>query len=386
MKDVYFAENYYAMSYSAYYNKLNAQFKLGADTQLQHYSTAIRFFTFRSEGQHNGESRNNSDVTLSDEVAENEIFQYPVFVHPQKKKYKELILLLHGLNERSWDKYLPWAEYLANKTGKAVLLFPIAYHVNRSPVAWSNPRFLQKMMEIRRRITGNDRSLSFANLALSERLSNNPHRFFDSGKQSYNDIVRLLLSIKQGRHPLFEEDASVNVFAYSIGAFLSQVAFLANPEQLFSDSKLFMFCGGSVFSSMYGQSRSIMDKWSFEKLLNYYKNEFSVEKESQTNSESIVTAFYNMLSPENGKEKRIQHFRQMKDRIGGVSLAFDTVIPYKGVVEALGRECASLQISLLDLPYEYSHENPFPILQTNVDEEVNQTFCRIFDKAVDLLA
>jgi len=44
----------------------------------------------------------------------------------------------------------------------------------------------------------------------------------------------------------------------SIGAFLSQVVLMANQKNLFSDSRLFMFCGGSIFRSMFGVSRSIM--------------------------------------------------------------------------------------------------------------------------------
>ena len=47
------------------------------------------------------------------EVSENCRFTYPVFVKGNLGKYNNPILLLHGLNERSWFKYLPWAYYLA---------------------------------------------------------------------------------------------------------------------------------------------------------------------------------------------------------------------------------------------------------------------------------
>ena len=66
-------------------------------------------------------------------IAENRLFSYPVFV-PGNRKSDKVILLLHGLNERSWVKYLVWAYWLAKYTGSYVILFPISFHINRSPV------------------------------------------------------------------------------------------------------------------------------------------------------------------------------------------------------------------------------------------------------------
>ena len=75
-------------------------------------------------------------------IQENKSFSYTVFTPRGTKKIDKAILLLHGLNERNWDKYLTWAEYLALATGKAVILFPIAFHMNRTPGTWYNPRAL----------------------------------------------------------------------------------------------------------------------------------------------------------------------------------------------------------------------------------------------------
>ncbi|MFA6879472.1 MAG: DUF6051 family protein, partial [Bacteroidales bacterium] len=49
---------------------------------------------------------------------------------------KECIILLHGLNERSWEKYLTWAEDLAINCNRPVILFPMAFHMNRTPASW----------------------------------------------------------------------------------------------------------------------------------------------------------------------------------------------------------------------------------------------------------
>jgi len=373
------------MDYSNRLQKLAVQFHIGKDVHLENTDLAIRFFPFHSHLTSEFSDSILNNTIVADFVGENEQFEYPVFVHSGKMKNNEVIVLLHGLNERSWIKYLPWAEYLCRETGKAVLLFPIAYHVNRSPVTWSNPRFLQKIIDLRRKINGHDRSLSFANVALSERLSDNPYRFYNSGRQSYFDIVQLISGIKRGKHPLFAKDTKVDVFAYSIGAFLSQILFLTNPDGLFSDSRLFMFCGGSIFNAMYGESRSIMDKKSFERLLEYYQTGFWAEKIALQTGDDVMKAFYSMIASDNAKESRVEVFRQMKQRLGGVSLALDRVIPYAGVVAALGHDCASKNITLLDLPYDYTHENPFPVNAGNNQQEVNRSFHRIFEQAAGFL-
>ena len=374
------------MDYSIRFQKLAAQFCIGKDQQFEATDLIVRFFPFQSNANAANFVLNRVDTTVvNDFVEENEYFDYPVFVHSKVKKYNEMILLLHGLNERNWIKYLTWAEYLCNATGKAVLLFPIAYHVNRSPLSWSNPRCLQKVMELRRKLNGIDRSLSFANVALSERLSDNPHRFYNSGRQSYFDISRLMVDIKRGKHPLFEKDTKVDVFAYSIGAFLSQILFLTNPGECFSDSRLFMFCGGSIFNKMYGESRSIMDKKSFERLLEYYQTGFWAQDIAMNTGDDVMKAFYSMIAPDNAKESRMTMFRQMSQRIKGISLAMDKVIPYDGVVAALGHDCASKNITLLDLPYDYTHENPFPVNAGQNQQEVNHSFTRIFEQAADFL-
>ncbi len=79
------------------------------------------------------------------------------------------IILLHGLNEKDWNKYLPWAYKLMKLTGKQVVLFPIAFHMNRSPAKWIDPRFLRTANKERKQIFPKVANSSFANIALSAR-------------------------------------------------------------------------------------------------------------------------------------------------------------------------------------------------------------------------
>ena len=143
-------------------------------------------------------------------IQENKTFTYTVFAPSGKEKRDKAIILLHGLNERTWEKYLTWAEYLAQNTGKPVILFPIAFHMNRTPSRWCNPRETLSWANIRKSEINDLSNSTFANVALSSRLSNNPLRFYASGRESIYNLWQLVLEIKEGKHPLFKEDASIN--------------------------------------------------------------------------------------------------------------------------------------------------------------------------------
>jgi hypothetical protein len=371
------------MKYSQRQIELNAQFQQGIDSYLGESDINIRFCPFISTAPYLDEKELiSAEDTM---ILENLSFTYPVFLPRKIKKAGKAILLLHGLNERNWSKYLTWAEYLCQAIGTPVILFPIAFHMNRSPLNWSNPRALQSLMDLRRKHNGNDRSLSFANIALSERISEKPSRFYSSGRQSIHDLAQLFKEIKQGSHPYFAENAQIDIFSYSIGSFLSQITIMTNPDGLFSDSKLFMFCGGSIFSSMFGESRSIMDRPAFARLLQYYMNDFPAEAKPSSISDRMYESFLSMISPDKNKARREEFFKQLGNRLEGISLKKDKVIPYQGVVEALGTDNAKSSISLLDFSFPYSHENPFPIGNKLESSEVDASFNQIFERAAQFL-
>jgi hypothetical protein len=372
------------MNYSQRYHELNALFQLGVDTHLVESDIDIRFYSFKSlplSAKDKTVIANPVDETINENLA----FVYPVFVPHKIKKSDNAILLMHGLNERNWSKYLTWAEYLCEKTGKPVILFPIAFHMNRSPLTWSNPRALKPLMDFRRKLNGEDRSLSFANVALSERISEKPIRFYNSGRQSMFDLTQLFSEIKQGLHPLFAENTQIDIFSYSIGARLSQITVMTNPNNLFSDSKLFMFCGGGIFSSMLGESRSIMDKPAFARLLEYYMTDFETEATERSVHDKGFESFFSMISPERNQTEREGFFKRLGNKVSGISLVKDHVIPYEGVVKALGTECAKKCIKLFDFNFQYTHENPFPVGNVQEMANVDTSFTTIFSNAAQFL-
>lgn len=369
------------MNYSDRYIALSNNFKLGVDSHIEKSKIDIRFFSFQSrlsDGKIASLQQNDQ------QISENFSFEYPIFSPTGKQNQEEAILLLHGLNERNWSKYLTWAEYLCLHTGKPVILFPIAFHINRSPITWSTPRSLTNLFNFRKEQYTGDRSISYANVALSDRISQFPERFYLSGRQTYADITKLFEEIKTGQHPLFKEGAKIDLFAYSIGAFLSQVILMANQKNLFSDSRLFMFCGGSIFRSMFGISRSILDKAAFEKLQQYYVHIFGNEPSSEWERDNAFNAFCQLITPERFRTERENFFGQFKEKLSGIALSNDQVIPYHGVLEAIGKKNAESTIELLDFSFPYTHENPFPHT-TKDTTSLNNAFRNVFSKATEFL-
>jgi hypothetical protein len=346
----------------------------------------IEYFDFFSDA----EVKINPKLITDNNIVENKKFKYPVFIPKGFKKYDSCIILMHGLNERNWDKYLYWAEYLATNTSKPVILFPIAYHINRSPEDWSNPRIMKYVVEKRNSEEVNNRSVCFANAALSDRLSEDPSRFYNSGHQTVLDMTNLASQIKGGMHPLFNEGTSIDFFAYSIGAFVSEIILMANPEKLFTDSRLFIFCGGSIFKSMYGESRFIMDKQAYDKIFNFYcydwlnqLNRFIYE--GKLKPDVYLDAFNTMIRADKFRHERESFFENSKGRIAGVSLVKDTVMPYSGVEACMGNKIAHECFQLIDFPYEYSHESPFPTNGKVEDHVLSDSFASVFQKAASFL-
>ncbi len=233
---------------------------------------------------------------------------------------------------------------------------------------------------------------SFANVALSNRLAEDPLRFFNSGYQTQADIVKLLGSVKAGGHSIIPATSEINIFAYSIGAFLAEIIMMGNPGNLFSDSRLFIFCGGSVFSNMQGTSKLIMDNLAFNRLYSYYLNDFEKTINGKSpladfwNSSQIAMAFRSMIDLARFNPFREKILKKLHDQIQAITLVKDTVIPSAGVVNTLNGLKKNDIAEVWDFPFKYYHENPFPLLDTPDSKYVDYWFERVFSKATLFLA
>jgi Family of unknown function (DUF6051) len=388
------------MKYLELYEHLKSRVTLDGDLIALEGGMSVHNFTFHSQHtgllpQAHGPGEPKGDLLdVADSlVLENASFRYHVFKPDRIKKSDGMILLFHGFNEKHWHKYLPWAARMLEATGKTIVLFPIAFHMNRAPAAWSDPRLMHQVSKRRREEFPDLLHSSLLNAAISSRLQRNPQRFIWSGLQTYHDVKDFVGSCTRGEHPLFNEACAIDIMAYSIGGFLSQVLLLSNPDGLFSETKLFMFCGGPVFNRISPVSKFILDSeanvhlYSFlvEHLESHLKHDVKLSAFLSDGSESGV-AFRSMLSYKSRVSYREERFGKMSRRISAIALAKDEVIPPYEVENTLNGRNRDIPILVrpLDFPYPYKHEDPFPA-QPGISNEVNEGFRDVFDIIGDFL-
>jgi hypothetical protein len=380
---------------------LKGLFTLDADEiQLPGQGGRIVNCRFRSPVQPDGDPAT-ADPAAHPEAAllvrhceANSNFTYPVFMPAGSSRTDGAIILLHGLNERQWTKYLYWARNLCEHTGKAVILFPIAFHINRSPEYWSDPRLMSEVSHRRTAVADADDQATPFNAALSTRLEMHPEWFCTSGLHSCYDIISLSTDIRDGRHPLFASGTVVDFFAYSVGAFLLEVLLLANPDGLFAKSKSFLFLGGSTFEQMRGISRYIMDRKAFDRLDQAFlrqdpavvRNKIHLPRLSSFNQ--LWTSFLSVLRLDLMVREREESFRSMSNRISAVGLSRDQVIPGGSILATLrgNRRLSGIPVRIMDFPYPYIHENPFPVNQPAIRPAVDKAFRDVFSQAALFLS
>ncbi len=326
-------------------------------------------------------------------IMENKQFRYHILSPADKTEIKEFILMIHGFNEKSWTKYLPWAYSLVVHTGKSVVLFPMAFHMNRAPSVWSEKHAMHGLSETRQTGFPDIVASTFSNVAISTRLHQKPQRFFWSGLQTYYDVIQFIDDIRAGSHPFITHEARFDLFAYSIGGLLAQILMMTDHRDYFSHSKLCLFCGGVVFNRYSPVSRFILDSeanvalysYIIEHLENHLKRDEWLRHyltEQHPEGESFRAMLnYNLLRPE-----RELLLRKISDRVFALALEHDAVAPPYEVINTLKgiHRDIPIDVEMMDFGYPYSHENPFPSVKEN-PEDVSREFNRVFERIARFL-
>lgn len=338
--------------------------------------------------------RINKDIDISDiNIQENRNFKYLVFKPASKEKFKEVLLFFHGFNEKYWDKYLPWAKKIADDTGKLVVLFPIAFHMNRAPHLWSDPRKMFQLSLHRKNSFPNIMDSSLSNVAISTRLHAYPQRFLWSGLQTYYDVIQFVEECKAGQQPLIEKDFTLDFFSYSVGSLLAEILKLTNFKNYFDNSKLVMFCGGAVFNRLSPVSKFIIDSEANTAMYSYLVEHLSVHMEKNPRMQHYLgelhpegLVFRSMLNYSIMLQQREDMFRKVAGQVLAITLEKDAVIPSYEIINTLqgSKRDIPIDVQILDFPYDYRHEDPFPISET-IDELVDTSFNLVFKKVSDFL-
>ena len=318
--------------------------------------------------------------TTDEEVQENNDFRYHIMMPARMEKARNVVIMLHGLNERYWTKYLPWAASVAETTGHAVVLFPLAFHMNRAPAQWADPQRMAHLSRERKRVMPALTSSSFVNAAISARLCEQPERFVLSGLESYYDLIKLVEIIKSGQHPAVDKDATIDFFTYSIGTLLGDLLMMANMSGYFSASRHVSFCGGPVVSGLHPESKFILDSEAVGKLRECLLSKERLEVLLSDNTE-FEKAFRCMLDYGIGSSEREERLRDIGARRYVIALADDHVVMVNEIRNTFGeKEKNGIHVEVMQYTYKYRHEEPFPVLQkmfSNIDRQYQRTFDRI---------
>jgi hypothetical protein len=261
--------------------------------------------------------------------------------------------------------------------------------MNRAPAEWGSPKPMNRVARDRQERFPSIIASSFANAAISSRLQGIPQRFVWSGVQTYYDLIQLMEEIRAGRHLHIAPDARVDTFSYSIGSFLSQIMFMSNHSGYFSDSRLFLFCGGPTFDRMYPVSKYIMDSEALVCLYSFFVEHLETECKRDPR---LYHYFYGghdsglyfraMLSHRRLKPEREKRLSELAGQLSAVALTGDEVIQPGEVLSTLQGDFRNIPVpvTVMDFPFSYSHVNPFPVLNS-IAPAVDDAFERVFELA-----
>ncbi len=293
-------------------------------------------------------------------IAENLNFRYILLqgCKPPARPHKRVLIMLHGLNERDFEKYLRWGHAIWQQNSVPVVFFPLAFSVNRVYRGWlpQNAEILAR----RRGIQMNEYT-HLCNATISERLSLHPERLMWGGMQSYWDIVNLVRGIRQGNYQFFDRDTCVDLFGFSSGGYIAETLLLENHEGLFNESRACLFASCVIMRDLVPSSPYILDRGAESALRKLYVDRFDTlpnERMRHWLGHSEGRWFSELCGRRPDRAQTESRLREIAPRLLGIANRNDQVFPYGAMLNALqglDRD-TGVRVESLDLGI---HENPF---------------------------
>lgn len=304
-----------------------------------------------------------TDGPADSDVTENTTFRYPLLrghaPAGDVNRARRLIILLHGLNERSYGKYVPWAYQLWRATGAAVALLPLSFHINRVHPQWA--REIRQHQARRDEVARNENVHSF-NSVLSARLDARPERFFWGGLQAYGDVVALVRQIRAGQHPQVDPEAQIDLLGYSAGGYLALGLLLADESGLFTNSRAVLFAAGAVLRSTHLSTRLIMDmacEISLMKLYVRFTDRLAGPRLAHWLADHHEGHWFRALFGEEKERARLEaRLKAIAPRLLAITNSSDEVIPTSAIVNTLQGLNRDTGVRVETLPLGV-HEHPF---------------------------
>lgn len=314
--------------------------------------------------EHNLAFTGESDEEVGDvAIEQNRCFRYPLIRETRSGaglvRHRHAIVLLHGLNERTFSKYVPWAYRLWSTTRVPVVLFPMTFHMNRVSPAWASQQ--QEIHQQRSVLAGNDCAHRF-NAVISQRLNARPDRFFWGAVQTYWDLVDLVRTIRSGHHPHFTPDARVDLMGYSAGGFFTLLLLMENCEGLFCDSRGVVFASGVPIRDLELASPLILDLTAEVALMKLFVKNIDSPQDVRMQhwiehhgEGRWIRTFCGQTPKRTEVEQRL---RELAPRLLGIANSNDEVVPLGAVLNMLQGVKRDTGVKIVELELGI-HENPF---------------------------
>jgi len=173
---------------------------------------------------------------------------------------------------------------------------------------------------------------------------------------------------------------------------LLQTMMIGYKKDLFKDSRIVFFAGGTFLSLMNGASKFIMDSVAFNKIKDYYLK-FIINNEEILNmpgdielSSELDSGFRAIIHPDISSDLRNERMKRYQNRLMVTALLNDRIIPAEGINLAVkgGLKDKSL-FRIIHFDYPYMHENPFPVLYNKIENKVEKAFKSVFHPISDFL-
>jgi hypothetical protein len=173
---------------------------------------------------------------------------------------------------------------------------------------------------------------------------------------------------------------------------LGEILMMTNKNNYFSHSRYATFCGGPVFNRLSPVSKFILDSEADVSLYSYVVEHLEshmrltpILKHYMSELEEGIN-FRCMLNYKILTQYREEKLRSMSDRFFSINLVHDEVVlPYEAINTLQGSlRDIPIPIEIMDFPFKYTHENPFPI-SPKLNEQVSEQFNIVFDKISNFL-
>jgi pimeloyl-ACP methyl ester carboxylesterase len=296
---------------------------------------------------------------------DNVSFVCPLVLPRRPGPFRQIIIILHGLNESEYRKYFPWACTLAS-ADIPVLLFPLAFLVNRRPRRWRDDAAAQDRLRSRQTLSGNEVATRY-NVVLSERLQEHPERLFLGGQQSYFDLLDVIERLRQGVFTIdnrdaemlipqrpFAEATQVDLLGFSIGGYLTLGLLLEEQQNtVLLDSRGIIFAAAAPWTHADATvnanpfSPFILDRLATKRLQAFYR---SVEADALLDNAQGRWCRAMFRAERDVLEAPLARIRGRLLTIGNTA---DTVIPTAGMVATFGDLDCLLHLG--------AHEYPFSV-------------------------